>query len=154
MEIADEKAFWPLVVTPVERTNAMHAAWSRVCHSILSELDLRNCRLVECYRSGYSSNKIENQVTITVTADRGYTKKWRPFREGVVEILKRFDLVGIAVRITIRRVIRAGHCFNRGLPDDIWSRRARTRASIISNSNSNESDTFGGYIELKNKKRK
>lgn len=152
VEIADSIVFQPLIVSPVERTNTMHSVWGRVCRLILSELDLLDCRILECYRSGYSRKAEENKVTITVTVDRNSTRKWKPFRESIIEILKRFNLVGVAVRITKGLVNRAGQYPNKELPDSIWSPGARLGASMGSNFGLNSSGTFGGYIELKNEK--
>lgn len=137
MEIADKIAFQSFVFAPVERTNAMHDVWDRVCDMILSELDLRGCRIMECYRSGCLNNATKNQITITMTVDRDSARKWIPFREGVVKILKWFGLIGVIVRITTGRVIRAGDYLNRELPDNIWNCTAKLGARMGLNSRPN-----------------
>ena len=97
IEITDRKAFQPPICAPVERSHPMHDAWENICNMSTNEISLEDCRILECYRQGYSDKESENPPMVTVTVERNSQRRWKPVREGIIEILKRFALVIIII---------------------------------------------------------
>jgi hypothetical protein len=152
VEIADQAAFQQALCFPVQRTDSIYPLWDRVCNMILGSFDLKDWRIVECFRYGYSQDVWANPPTIMVAVDRRATRRWNVVREGIVGILRHFGLGNVAVRIYRGRVQLATDPFQHDIPETAFDDKARLGVSLGPGNNPYGSATFGGFVELLNRR--
>lgn len=153
VEIAHERAFEPTQCFPIKPNNAIYPVWNQVRTTILHEIDLEDWKILECFRLGTSQNPNNNFPTIMVTVDGNSTQKWQPVREHIVGILNRFNLKDVAVAIAKGRVWRSTNGgMEKDLPPSTWEKKAQFDISLGFRGSLHSSATFGGYLDLKNKK--
>lgn len=152
VEIANDEAFRPAHTFPVLKTDAVYSKWDDVCKTILGELDLTDWVLLECFRFGCEKDAEQNPPTVIVTVARDSSRKWRASRDQIISILTRFSLLDVAVVFQKGYMHRGVGLLGREVPRSAWDGKAKLGVSLSSVNDPDSSATFGGYVQLQNKK--
>lgn len=95
IEMADERAFQPIILSPITDTSPIFACWDRVAADILQQSDIREWTTLGCYEITAATE--ENEVTVLVTIDPSVNKDWRGVRDHIVKVLDGYKLSSVEV---------------------------------------------------------
>ncbi|OJJ43556.1 hypothetical protein ASPZODRAFT_2114065 [Penicilliopsis zonata CBS 506.65] len=153
VEIIDPRAMLPRFTHPLLRSDQLFPLWDQILSIILDSIDLTDITVISCWRYGVSSTTEENPPTIIVTVKRDSIRTWKPLREMIVSILDTHYLDDVSVNIEKGSVFQCISKADVRLPTSLWQQaKALPGVSLGNTLNTDSSGTFGGYIELQNKK--
>lgn len=151
VEILDPEAELPPKTFPVLREEPVYKKWDSVLRAILKDIEKKDLVLIGCYRRGRNSKPQENPPTVLVIVDIHSKKNWKPTRDLIVEILRRFHLPMVAVEICKDELVTAFGA-QEGFDNEILKRKAMPGGPIANVNNKLGSGSLGGFIELQDAK--
>ncbi|KAL3469335.1 hypothetical protein BJX99DRAFT_265276 [Aspergillus californicus] len=153
VEISDSAALKPPRLTPVRETEPIYAQWPQIRERILHDIELRDVRMVGCFRVGRNTDESDNPATVLVIVDPKSTREWKPTRELVVDILRQSNLPMVAVLVikdNIRPLTITSVAGN--MTPELFSGPAMIGHSIGPATPDGGSGTLGCFIELEEPK--
>ena len=149
VEIADARVFKLPRVFPVCKTDVVVPLWDSLCSAILNSFsDYESWNALGCYRIGHSSDSLDNPITVLLTVNRDATRDWRPIRDGILNVLKLFNLPMVAVSIVKDEMERAKYDDDATPITDNTCDGRLVVGQSVGIRDTLARGTFGGYLEL------